>query len=169
MVAPPEEGAPPVDADASLRNWVYVDFAGKPLDAAQLEAAVDCQMVHLMPFVLRTVIDQRQVDALLVALSTATIPIDVRQVRIAVAGAASMQGGAPAVSITPAPSGAGRFYDVPLELRGTVGLATPPNEKTVGLELGQGDVVAPGEADEKPAPAPKAALLGRSVRRRIAS
>lgn len=167
MAAPPEEGAAPADADASLRNWVYVDFAGKPLDAAQLEAAVDCQMVHLMPFVLRIVIDQRQIDALLVALSTATIPIDVRQVRIAVA--APVQGGAPAVSITPAPSGAGRFYDVPLELRGTIGLATPPNEKTVGLEPGQGDVVAPGEADEKPAPAPKAALLGRSVRRRIAS
>jgi hypothetical protein len=67
------------------------------------------------------------------------------------------------------PAGAGRYYDVTLELRGTVGLATPPNEKTVGLEPGQGDAVAPADAGEKVAPAPKAALLNRPTRRRIAS
>lgn len=167
MPASPEAGDASVDPDAALRNWVYVDFAGKPLDAAELAAAVDCQMVHLMPFVLRVVIDQRQIDALLVALSTATIPIDVRQVRIS--AAKQVQGSAPATAESAAPSGAGRFYDVPLELRGTIGLATPPNEKTVGLEPGQGDAVAPADADEKAVPAPKAALFGRPVRRRMAS
>jgi hypothetical protein len=46
------EGAATADPDEMLRNWVYVDFTGKPLDAAQLATAVDSQMVHLMPFVL---------------------------------------------------------------------------------------------------------------------
>jgi hypothetical protein len=166
-----EEGAAvPADPDEMLRNWVYVDFTGKPLDATQLGAAVDCQMIHLMPFVLRVVIDQRQIDGLLVLLATAKVPIDVRQVRIN--APTSGQGGAPTAgwednaAVT---SGGGRLYDVTLELRGTIGLATPPNEGTVGLEPGQGDPVAPTEAAEKPAPNPKAALFHRPTRRRIAS
>jgi hypothetical protein len=175
----PEEAAGPVDADVPLRNWIYVDFAGKPLSAAELEAAIDSQMVHLMPFVLRVVIDQRQIDALLVGLAASAIPIDVRQVRINAptsgqAGMPSMPSGPSGPSMPDGgglggPTGAGRYYDVTLELRGTVGLATPPNEKTVGLEPGQGDAVAPADAGEKVAPAPKAALLNRPTRRRIAS
>lgn len=160
---PPEAAAAPADPDEMLRNWIYVDFSGKPLDAAQLAAAVDCQMVHLMPFVLQVVIDQRKIDALLVDLATAEIPIDVRQVRIN-----SGQSVSGMVAQAVPATGGGRPYDVSLELRGTVGLATPPNERTVGLEPGQGDV-APGEAGEKPAPAPKAALLRRPVRRRLAA
>ena len=182
MAAPmpsPEEAGAPVDADVPLRNWIYVDFAGKPLSAAELEAAIDSQMIHLMPFVLRVVIDQRQIDALLVGLAASAIPIDVRQVRIN--APTSGQAGAPSMPSMPStpsmpaggglggPAGAGRYYDVTLELRGTVGLATPPNEKTVGLEPGQGDAVAPADAGEKVAPAPKAALLNRPTRRRIAS
>ena len=163
----PEEAAAPVDPDVPLRNWIYVDFAGKPLSAAELEAAIDSQMIHLMPFVLRVVVDQRQIDGLLVGLAASAIPIDVRQVRINAGGPPSMpsmpEGG------LGSPAGAGRYYDVTLELRGTVGLATPPNEKTVGLEPGQGDTVAPADAAEKPAPVPKAALLNRPTRRRIAS
>lgn len=163
-----EEVAVPVDPDDMLRNWVYVDFSGKPLDAAELAAAVDCQLIHLMPFVLRVVIDERQIDALLVALSTAAMPVDVRQVRIN-----PPTGGQPGTASmtevgTAGPSGGGRFYDVTLELRGTVGLSTRPNEKTVGLEPGQGDPAAPAEAGDKPAPAPKAALLDQRGRRRIA-
>jgi hypothetical protein len=115
------------------------------------------------------VIDERQIDALLVALSTAPIPIDVRQVRIAASSASAQQGPAQPRSDAALPSGAGRFYDVPLELRGTVGLATPPNEKTVGLEPGQGDAVAPADAENKASPAAKAALFGRPIRRRMAS
>jgi hypothetical protein len=171
----PEEAAGPADADVPLRNWIYVDFAGKPLSAAELEAAIDSQMIHLMPFVLRVVIDQRQIDALLVGLAASAIPIDVRQVRIN--APTSGQGGMPSAPSGPSmpdgggggQAGAGRYYDVTLELRGTVGLATPPNEKTVGLEPGQGDAVAPADAGEKVAPAPKAALLNRPTRRRIAS
>jgi hypothetical protein len=166
-----QEGAATADPDEMLRNWVYVDFTGKPLDAAQLAAAVDCQMVHLMPFVLRVVIDQRQIDALLVSLSTATIPIDVRQVRIN--APTSGQTAAPSMPVSDGggrgPAGIGRLYDVTLELRGTVGLATPPNEITVGLEPGQGDAAAPAEAGDKSVPAPKAALFNRHTRRRIAS
>ena len=179
MAAPtssPEEAAAPVDPDVLLRNWIYVDFAGKPLSAAELEAAIDSQMIHLMPFVLRVVVDQRQIDGLLVGLAASAIPIDVRQVRIN-APTSGQAGAPPSMPSMPSmpdgglggPAGAGRYYDVTLELRGTVGLATPPSEKAVGLEPGQGDVVAPADAVEKPAPAPKAALLNRPMRRRIAS
>ena len=179
MAAPmssPEEAAAPVDPDVPLRNWIYVDFAGKPLSAAELEAAIDSQMIHLMPFVLRVVVDQRQIDGLLVDLAASAIPIDVRQVRI-YAPTSGQAGAPPSMPSMPSmpdgglggPAGAGRYYDVTLELRGTVGLATPPSEKAVGLEPGQGDAVAPADAVEKPAPAPKAALLNRPMRRRIAS
>jgi hypothetical protein len=170
-----EEGAAVEDPDSLLRNWVYVDFSGKPMDAAQLAAAVDCQMVHRMPFVLRVVIDQRKIDALLVDLSTSMLPIDVRQIRInagAVSQAAgpSMRSGLPdSGAMVPGSAGSGRFYDVTLELRGTVGLATPPDEAVVGLEPGQGDEAAPAEAADKPVAAPKpatvpaAAILGRPL------
>jgi hypothetical protein len=177
-MASPEEAAGPADADVPLRNWIYVDFAGKPLSAAELEAAIDSQMIHLMPFVLRVVIDQRQIDALLVGLADSAIPIDVRQVRVNAPTSGQSGAGMPSMPSGPSmpdggggggTAGAGRYYDVTLELRGTVGLATPPNEKTVGLEPGQGDAVAPADAGEKVAPAPKAALLNRPTRRRIAS
>jgi len=173
MPMSPQEGAEPVDPDEQLRNWVYVDFTGKPLSAAELAAAVDSQMVHLMPFVLRVVIDQRQIDALLTTLATAAIPVDVRQVRINAQSASGPAGASSMPSVAEmaagGPSGAGRMYDVTLEIRGTVGLATPPDEKTVGLEPGQGDVAPPADAGEKVAPAPKAALLDRPTRRRFPS
>ena len=165
----PMENAPVVDADEELRNWVYVDFSGKPMKAADLAAAVDSQMVHLMPFVLRVVIDQRQIDALLVGLATAAVPIDVRQVRINAAASGQPGQSAPAAPVPVNASGVGRLYDVTLELLGTVGLATPPNENTVGLEAGEGDAPAPADAGEKAAAAPKAAVLHRPGRRRITS
>jgi hypothetical protein len=163
-----------VDPDEQLRNWVYVDFSGKPLSADELAAAVDSQMVHLMPFVLRVVIDQRQIDALLVGLASAGIPIDVRQVRINPSAAGQTGASAPTAPIPAAPlpagtPGSGRMYDVTLELRGTVGLATPPREETVGLEPGQGDAPAAGDAGEKAASSPKSATLDRPSRRRISS
>ena len=168
----PEEGSASSDPDEQLRNWIYVDFTGKPLSATELAAAVDSQMVHLMPFILRVVIDQRQIDALLAALATTSIPIDVRQVRINAAAAGQAgPSSQPSMAETAAAgaSGAGRLYDVTLELRGTVGLATPPTEKTVGLEPGQGDAVPPADGGEKAASGPRAALLDRPTRRRIAS
>lgn len=145
-----EDGMPAaVDPERQLRNWIYVDFSGKPLTADELEAAADSQMVHLMPFVLRAVIDQRQIDSLLVDLAMSQVPIDVRQVRIN-ASSAGMSGGmaggmmamsAPGASASGSGSAgtgisgiSGRFNDAILEIRGTVGLATPPDPKTVGLE-----------------------------------
>lgn len=160
--APEGEGGAPSDPDALLRNWIYVDFAGKPLDAAALAAAADCQMVHLMPFVLRVVIDQRQIDSLLVDLATSPVPIDVRQLRIN-AGVSRSAGGQPGADPgTPAPGAVGRLYDVNLELRGTVGLATPPDEKAVGLESGQADEPTPEDSGDKT----KAAVLDRFIGRR---
>ena len=64
---------------------------------------------------------------------------------------------------------AGRFYDVNLELRGTVGLATVPDEKIVGLEPGQADVPAAEDGGEKPAAVPPAAAENPAGGRRIAS
>jgi hypothetical protein len=160
--APEGEGGAPSDPDAALRNWIYVDFSGKPLDAAALAAAADCQMVHLMPFVLRVVIDQRQIDSLLVDLATSQVPIDVRQLRINAGGPRSVGGQPGADPGTPAPGAVGRLYDVNLELRGTVGLAIPPDEKAVGLEPGQADEPAPEDSGDKT----KAALLDRFIARR---
>jgi hypothetical protein len=160
--APEGEGGAPSDPDAALRNWIYVDFSGQPLDAAALAAAADCQMVHLMPFVLRVVIDQRRIDSLLVDLATSPVPIDVRQLRINAGAPQSVSGPPGADPGTPAPGTAGRLYDVNLELRGTVGLATPPDEKAVGLESGQVDDPAPEDSGDKP----KAAVLDRVIGRR---
>jgi hypothetical protein len=159
----------PVSPDEQLRNWIYVDFTGKPLTAAELAAAVDSQMIHLMPYVLRIVIDQRQIDALLTELATAPLPIDVRQLRINSAGgptgvaAGGMPGG-------PGPGGdsvGSRLYDVTLELRGSVGLATEPNEQAVGLEPGEAQPAAPAEAEGQPAA--KAAAVFRRERKEVPS
>ncbi|MFN5756782.1 MAG: hypothetical protein ACK48M_08360, partial [Planctomycetia bacterium] len=48
---PSEEGgtAPAGSPDDPLKNWIYVDFNGKPLSAQELAASPDVTMVHLMP------------------------------------------------------------------------------------------------------------------------
>jgi hypothetical protein len=126
--------------DDALRNWIYVDFEGRPQDSAALATAVESQMVHLMPFMTRIVVDQRKLDTLLVALATAEWPIDVRQIRINAVGGAAVQGSggnAPAAAMPAAQAASGqsgRPYDILVELRGTVCLATPPNETVIGLE-----------------------------------
>lgn len=99
----------------AYRNLIYVDFAGKPLTAAQLGTVPDARMVHLVPFVFKGVIDQRELDGLLVSLAAASLPIDVREVRI---NPGARAGGTPAMQ---------RRHDVRVELRGTVALATPPD------------------------------------------
>jgi hypothetical protein len=93
-----------------------------------------------MPFMTRIVVDQRKLDTLLVALATAEWPIDVRQIRINAVGGAAVQGSggnAPAAAMPAAQAASGqsgRPYDILVELRGTVCLATPPNETVIGLE-----------------------------------
>ena len=147
-------GQPPLDTaaapDDALRNWIYVDFTGKPLMAADLATSTDALLMHLVPFVIRAVVDERKLDAFLVDLATSPIPIDVRQVRINAGGGAStsgMPGGAAAPPV-------GRPHDITVELRGTVALATPPDRQLLGLEPesnagddaeGGDDPVEPGE------------------------
>ena len=126
-------GAVVASQDDALRNWIYVHFDGRPLSAAELSSSPASLMVHLMPFVIRAVVDQRKLDSLLVELAASAVPVDVRQVRINV-------GDRPAATTTSGPSGAtggtgpsSRNNDLVVELRGTVGLATFPDEKVFGL------------------------------------
>ncbi len=152
---PPGDLAPggeaPADPSASpddlLRNWIYVDFAGKPLMAADLATSPDAQLVHLVPFVMRAIVDERKLDALLVDLASAPVPIDVRQVRInpGTGGAGGPGMGmqlpgrrgefeGPGMPGGPTVAPGSRPNDVTVELRGTVALATPPDRQALGLE-----------------------------------
>jgi len=133
---PPAAGDQPAagSPEDDFRGWIYVDFAGKPLSVAALAAAPDMQLVHLMPFVLRVVIDQRQLDRLLTNLAAAPVPIDVRQVRVnpGFQPAQSAEGGAipglqgEPVAGLPGELGGRRPNDIVVELRGSVALAVPP-------------------------------------------
>ena len=119
--------------DDALRNWIYVDFDGKPLSAAELSSSPASLMVHLMPFVIRAVVDQRKLDSLLVELAASAVPVDVRQVRVNVGeGLATTTISSPPTTADGTGRGS-RNNDVVVELRGTVGLATPPDEKAFGL------------------------------------
>ena len=168
VAPPPEEGgaAAAVSPDEALKNWIYVDFNGKPLSAAELATAPDAVMVHLMPFVMRVVIDERQLDGWLVDLARAPVPIDVRQVRINAGATGSQPMAGPADpgfnAAGPNPvATTGRRHDIVVELRGTVGLATPPDEKVLGLEptavVEPTAGAEPSPAAAEPAPAEEAA------------
>jgi hypothetical protein len=153
----PEEGgvAPVASPDDLLKNWIYVDFNGRPLSSQELTSLPDAQMVHLMPFAIRAVIDERHIDAWLVDLARSPVPIDVRQVRInAGATGSSPQFGAALPEAMSAgghsSSTSGRRHDVVVEIRGTVALATPPDGKLLGIE--------PEAAAESPAPVEEPAL-----------
>jgi hypothetical protein len=132
--------APVASPDEQLKEWIYVDFSGKPLTAAELATVPAAKMVHLMPFVLRVTMDQRKLDALLADLATGAVPIDVRQVRINPTQQGAGSGGgfgrgemAPAMPSPMDGSGnAARPFDVTVELRGTVGLAPPPDKAAIG-------------------------------------
>jgi hypothetical protein len=157
------EGAatPALTFDDHLKHWIYVDFTGRPLSAPELGAAPDAQLVHLVPFLLRVTIDQRQVDRLLADLAANSMPIDVRQVRInpsaqpgggaefGLGGGAAMPGSQAGGFAGGDPAAPGdrrrRTFDVTLELRGTVGLATPPNPATLGAGAAGDQPAAAGE------------------------
>lgn len=124
------EAPPSGSPDDALREWIYVDFTGRPLTAAELATLPDARLVHLMPFALEMIMDQRRLDAFLADLAAAPIPIDVRQVRInpmALGGQA--EGSSPGAGTQ---AKAGRPFDVTVQLRGTVGLAPPPDRKAIG-------------------------------------
>ena len=132
--APGGGGAAAGPTEDDYRGWIYVDFTGKPLSTAELAAEdrKNMQMVHLVPFVLRVVVDQRHLDRLLATLAASAIPIDVRQVRVNPgAGVQSLDGGGAGVSSISSESPTGdaarrRPNDLVVELRGSVALATPP-------------------------------------------
>ena len=155
----PGAATPATSADDMLKQWIYVDFNGKPLTAGELATAPDAQMVHLMPFVLRVTVDQRQVDRLLAELAASPIPIDVRQVRVNPPNQSGGEGvfGRGVGGLTQPPGGdrgglaasgdrRRRPFDVTLELRGTVGLATPPNPAALGAAAPAADPAAGGGA-----------------------
>lgn len=138
-------GQPPASPDDALKNWVYVDFDGKPLTSTQLAAAPTSGVLRLMPFLLRCTIDQRALDPLLVAMTAAPVPIDVRQVRISDVQAAALAAvpgtgsAAGAVSGAIPPAGAAapgaaaratrRANDINVEVRGTLAIVMPPDKK----------------------------------------
>ncbi len=155
---PSAAGASP---DDPFREWIYTDFSGKPLTAAELAASPAARMVHLMPFVLRMVIDQRKLDGLLADLAQSPAPIDVRQVRIN-ASATPHEFGAPPGAEPTAAAGS-RDHDVHIELRGTIGLATPPNPAAIGIQPDQ--PAAPDGAAVPAAALPARGGRGRTARR----
>lgn len=112
-------GGEPKDED--FRNWIYVDFSGRPLLAADLATKPGMNMVHLSPFILDFVIDQRRLDAFLTMLATWPIPIEIREVRINVVSREAGATTAPADTANPT-----RRHDVMVELRGTIALAPNP-------------------------------------------
>jgi hypothetical protein len=128
-----------ITPEQALRQWIYVDFEGRPLAGPAVDTAADAAMTHLVPFTLRVVIDQRKIDGLLKELAENPIPIDVRQVRINPAGRGgggglgllAARGGAPGGEAAGGGDRRRRPYDVTLELRGTVGLATPPDPRAL--------------------------------------
>jgi hypothetical protein len=136
----PAAAAPAASPDEQLKEWIYVDFSGKPLTAAELSTVPAARMVHLMPFALRVTIDQRKLDALLTTLAASPVPIDVRQVRINPSQQSGAFSGGPGrgdmAPPMPSPGEAGgtggRPFDVIVELRGTVGLAPPPDKNAIG-------------------------------------
>lgn len=162
-------GVPAASPDDALRNWIYVGFDGKPLMAADLSASVANRMIHLMPFRLRVVMDQRRLDELLVRLAAAPVPIDVRQVRVNPgAGGGRPGAGGPGsfegVGGNPGDSSGGRRpYDVTVELRGTMALATPPDRKALFESEADAEdqpapaAAAPEAAEDPPAPVQPAA------------
>jgi hypothetical protein len=124
--------APVASPDDQLKEWIYVDFSSKPLTAAELATVPAARMVHLMPFVLRVTMDQRNLDALLADLASSAVPIDVRQVRINPSQQVGGLGGGAGAMPAPTDNGGLRPFDVTVELRGTVGLAPPPDKNAIG-------------------------------------
>ena len=143
------EAGPPVSPDEALQQWIYVDLTGRPLMASELATVPDAQLLHIMPFTLRLMMDQRKIDQLLSEFATNNVPVDVRQVRL------NPVEGRHAGSSGRGPSGRGgrgggprgggesmlqgsmgqqdgtRPFDMTVELRGTVALALPPRQQIV--------------------------------------
>jgi hypothetical protein len=132
---PGQDEAQAVPADDALRSWVYVDLDGKPLTAADLAAAPTSSILRLMPFLIECTIDQRALDSMLVALTSAPVPIDVRQVRINAGGTAGAGQVEPGRFAPPGPAAASgdrqRLHDIAVEMRGTLAIIMPPDKTLI--------------------------------------
>lgn len=141
---PGQEEAPASSADDALKSWVYVDLNGKPLTASELAAAPTSSVLRLMPFLLQCTIDQRALDAMLVTLTSAPVPIDVRQVRINAGGAAGAGQAEPGRFAQPGPGAAAgdrqRPHDITVELRGTLAIVMPPDKTLIQSAAPEADV-----------------------------
>lgn len=150
--AAPADGA--TSPDDIFRNWVYVDYGGRPLMAAEQTASLANRMIHFIPFRLRAVIDQRRLDELLVSLAASPIPIDVRQVRINPGGSSQRPGSGGGGTSTA--SVAKRPHDISVEIRGSIAVAAQPDRKAV-----LGDLPDEQPAAEEPAASVEGEPAGR--------
>jgi hypothetical protein len=128
------------ETDELLKNWIYVDFEGKPLAAEDLEISPDAKLVHLVPFVLSGRVDQRKLDLLLQTFATRSVPFDVRQVRINPGSTTDMtgldRGRSPSRGFAESDGSEKtiRRYDLDFEIRGTIALATKPDPVFLGFD-----------------------------------
>ena len=135
------------DTDFQLLNWIYVDREGTPLSAEDVEMSPDTKMTHLVPFVFRGRVDQRKLDLLLRTFASQQVPIDVRQIRINPEGGLGESGEFGSRGRMPSPRSMGmegadttsRKYDLDVELRGSIALATRPDPEYLGLDQAKAD------------------------------
>jgi hypothetical protein len=138
------ESATDGSPDDAFKNWVYVDLDGNPLTATDLASTPTSNILRLMPFVLRATIDQRAIDALLVELASAPVPIDTRQVRINADQASGGDFGSrgsrrPRAGNSSETGDRARLYDASLELRGTLAIVMRPDPTLLKVGDGGGE------------------------------
>lgn len=139
------------DTDFQLLNWIYVDRDGTPLSAEDVEMSPDTKMTHLVPFVFRGEVDQRKLDLLLRTFASQAVPIDVRQIRINPEGGLGESGEFGSSVRMPSlrsgsmqgEAGTTRKYDLDVELRGSIALATRPDPEYLGLDQAGNDIASP--------------------------
>lgn len=145
------------DTDLQLLNWIYVDRDGTPLSAEDVEMSPDTKMTHLVPFVFRGKVDQRKLDLLLRTFASQQVLIDVRQIRINPEGGLGESDEFGSSGRMPSSRSVGmdgadttsRKYDLDVELRGSIALATRPDPEYLGLDLAEADDAAQPQPDSE--------------------
>ncbi len=132
--APP---ALPPDGEAVVKpidEGRYLDPEGKPLPPGEAAS----KQFKRMPIFLRLAIDQREINKLLVECANSSLPVEVRQLRIA----ATKSGGGTSVTRQPSsttnrgteqgPPTESESYEVPIELAGIIYIYNPPDAAKLG-------------------------------------
>ena len=130
-----EAPVPPSEGEAvakSIDEGRYLDPEGKPLPPGEAAS----KQFKRMPIFLRLAIDQREINKLLVECANSPLPVEVRQLRIAV----TKGGGSSAARQTPAtnrgteqgPPTESDSYEVPIELAGIIYIYNPPDAAKLG-------------------------------------